>query len=458
MQSDDAAYRRTLRTIYRFTDYEKKGLAAYAPEFYNLDRVRGLLALLDNPHHKFRSVHITGTKGKGSTAAMIEAMLRAAGYRTALYTSPHLHTFRERIRAKGEMISEAEVVRWMDAMQPALAHIPGITTFEVMTGLAFAWFAEQKVEWAVLEVGLGGRLDATNVVLPAVAVITSISLDHTGILGDTAAKIAMEKAGIIKPAVPVVSAPQIDEALAVIEATCRQQGSPLTLVGRDWTWGLLRVNGSARHGQGRQGQSFALYHGPQAVGEFWIPLLGDFQLVNATTAVATVSLLAETGVSLPSEAVGRGLRAVQWPGRLEILAHAPLLIADSAHNGDSAHKLRAALRDLFEYRRLIVVLGASGDHVTPALLEALLSGANRAIATQSRHPRAAEPGWIKGQAAALGFCLETSESVPQALDMALAEAGPDDLICCTGSVFVAAEARIAWFVRQGLPLPPTDPF
>jgi dihydrofolate synthase/folylpolyglutamate synthase len=458
MQPDKAAYRKTLRYIYRFTDYEKRGLAAYAPEFYNLDRMRHLLTLLNNPHRKFQSVHITGTKGKGSTAAMIEAMLRAAGYRTALYTSPHLHTFRERIRTNGGMISEAEVIRLIGEMRPLLAKIPGITTFEVMTGLAFAWFADQGVEWAVLEVGLGGRLDATNVVMPAVAVITSISLDHTGILGDTHAKIAAEKAGIIKPGVPVVSAPQTDEAMAVIEDACRRQGSPLTLVGRDWTWEEAGVNGSARHGEGRAGQSFVLYRGPQLIGSFWIPLLGSFQLVNATTAVAAVSLLREAGAPVPLTAMRDGLRLVQWQGRLEILGHAPLVIADSAHNGDSAQKLMAALQTLFEYRRLIVVLGASSDHVTPALLEALLGGTDRVIVTKTHHPRAASPAWIQERAAEQGFRVETSASVREALDRALADADADDLICCTGSVFVAAEARTAWFVRQGLPLPPSDPF
>ncbi len=457
MHRQDTAYRETLKYIYHFTDYERRGLAAYAPEFYNLDRMRRLLGLLGDPHQSFRSVHITGTKGKGSTAAMIESVLRAAGYRTALYTSPHLHTFRERIRANGAMIAEAEVMRLIEDMRPLVEQIEGITTFEVMTGLAFAWFAEQGVEWAVLEVGLGGRLDATNVVLPAVSVITSISLDHTGILGDTQAKIAAEKAGIIKPGVPVVSAPQTDEALAVIETACREQGSALTLVGRDWTWEGVAVNGAAHHAEGREGQSFTLRHGPAKVGEFWIPLLGSFQVLNATTAVAALSLAAEAGAQVPLDAIREGLRSVRWQGRVEILGRAPLLIADSAHNGDSAHKLMTALRTLFDYRQLIVVLGASSDHVTPALLEGLLAGADRAIATKTHHPRAASPDWIQERAAEQGFEMETSPSVPEALEMALAAAGADDLICCTGSVFVAAEARVAWFVRQGLPLPPADP-
>jgi dihydrofolate synthase/folylpolyglutamate synthase len=442
-------YRDTLRYIYHFTDYERRGLAAYAPEFYNLERVHRLLALLGDPQERFQVVHIAGTKGKGSTAAMIESVLRAAGYRTALYTSPHLHTFRERILTKGALIPEADVIRLVEEMRPLLSQVPGITTFEVMTGMAFVWFAEREVEWAVLEVGLGGRLDATNVVNPAVAVITSISLDHTGILGDTHAKIAAEKAGIIKPGVPVVSSPQSDEALAVIEATCQQHGAPLTLVGRDWTWKAGEAD--------LDGQTFVIRRGPQLVGEFWIPLLGAYQLLNATTAVATLSQLERNGVTVPQAAMRQGLQAVRWQGRLEILNRAPVLVADSAHNGDSARKLMAALRELVDFRRLIVVFGASTDHVTPALLEGLLSGADRVIATKARHPRAARPTWIQARAAELGFEMDLSGSVPQALDLALADAGPDDLVCCTGSVFVAAEARVAWFALQGLLLPPSDP-
>ena len=273
-------YQDALAYIYSLTDYEQKGFAAYAPEFYDLDRMRRLLALLGDPQDQFRAVHITGTKGKGSTAAMIESVLRAAGHSTGLFTSPHLHTFRERIRVGGRLISEGAVVRMLQDIRPAVEQIPDITTFEVMTGLAFAWFAEQGVTWAVLEVGLGGRLDATNVVIPAVAVITSISRDHMAVLGESLAEIATEKAGIIKERVPVVSAPQADEALNVIEGTCRLKDAPLTLVGRDWTWQI----GNA----GVDGQSFTAFHGAQTVGEFRIPLLGEYQVSNATTALAVL--------------------------------------------------------------------------------------------------------------------------------------------------------------------------
>ena len=442
-------YRDALACIYGFTDYEKRGFAVYAPQFYNLERMRRLLALLGDPQRTFRAVHIAGTKGKGSTAAMIESILRAAGYRSGLYTSPHLHTFRERIQVKGSLIPEADVVRLVAQIKPLVNQVADITTFEIITGLAFAWFAEQGVEWAVLEVGLGGRLDATNVVTPVVAVITSISYDHTAILGDTLTQIATEKAGIIKSDVPVVSAPQTGEALAVIKSTCRRRDAPLTLVGCDWTWQAGPAD--------LDGQMFTIRHGQDSLEGLWLPLLGAHQQVNATTSVAALSVLREAGAIVSQEAIRQGLRAVYWPGRLEILGRAPLVVADSAHNGDSAQKLMAALRALCDFRRLIMILGASTDHVTPELMGTLLSEAQRAIATRARHPRAADPAWLQAQAAQLGFRLEVTESVPQALELALDGAGPEDLICCAGSMFVAAEARVAWFVLQGMALPPSDP-
>jgi dihydrofolate synthase/folylpolyglutamate synthase len=347
------------------------------------------------------------------------------------------------------MIPEADVIRLIQEMRPMLERVEGITTFEVMTGLAFTWFARQAAEWAVLEVGLGGRLDATNVVTPAVAVITSISRDHTAILGDTHAQIAAEKAGIIKPGVPVVSAPQSQEALSVIEATCRQENAPLTLVGRDWTWQAGSAN--------VHGQSFVVCTDREVLGDFWLPLLGAYQLLNATTALAAISELEKQNVTVPVAAMRAGLETICWPGRLEVLGREPLVIVDSAHNGSSARKLSAALRDLFDFRRLSMVVGASTDHITPGLLEGLLFGAYRGIATQARHPRAARPSWIQAQAAELGFDLEVCATVPEALEMALEGACAADLICCTGSVFVAAEARAAWFAREGMTLPPSDP-
>jgi len=444
-----SAYRDALSYLYSFTDYEKRGFAAYAPEFYDLDRVRHLLALLGEPHRAFRAVHIAGTKGKGSTAAMIESVLRAAGYRTALYTSPHLHSFRERIQVAGDLIPEADVIRLVDETRPLVSQVEDVTTFEIITCLAFAWFAEQGAEWAVVEVGLGGRLDATNVLDPEVTVITPISYDHVAILGDTLTQIATEKAGIIKPGVPLVCAPQPDEALATIRDVSEQRGAPLTLVGRDWTWGPGATD--------LDGQAFTVRSGGWEELALNLPLLGEHQLVNATTAIAAIALLVQGGLRVPASALREGFQAVRWPGRFEVLGRDPLVVADGAHNGDSARKLVAAVQAMGGFRDLIVVLGGSTDHLTPDLMGALLSGASQAIATQASHPRSATPAWIQAQAAELGYSMEVSETVAQALDMALAEAAPQDLICCTGSLFVAGDARLAWLMRQGMPLPPIDP-
>ena len=444
-----SSYRDALIYLYSFTDYEKRGFAAYAPEFYNLDRVRQLLVLMGEPQRTFRAVHIAGTKGKGSTAAMIESVLRTAGHRTALYTSPHLHSFRERIQVAGELIPEEGVVRLVAEMRPLVSQVEDITTFEIITCLAFAWFAEQAVEWAVVEVGLGGRLDATNVLDPDLTVITPISYDHVAILGETLTQIAGEKAGIIKPGVPLVCAPQPDEALATIRDVCEDQGAPLTLVGSDWTWrpGAADLDG----------QAFTVRHGGREELELYLPLLGEHQVVNATTAIAAITLLVQGGLLVPASALREGLGTVRWPGRLEILGRDPVVVVDGAHNGDSARKLIAALKAMGGYRDLIVVVGGSADHLTPELMGALLSGAARAIATQASHPRSATPAWIQERAAELGFHVEVSETVAQALDLALAKADPQDLICCTGSLFVAGDAREAWFSRQGVSLPPSDP-
>jgi dihydrofolate synthase/folylpolyglutamate synthase len=334
-------------------------------------------------------------------------------------------------------------------MQPLVAQVEDVTTFEIITCLAFAWFANEGTDWAVVEVGLGGRLDATNVLAPEVAIISPISYDHVAILGDTLAKIAAEKAGIIKGGVPVVSAPQPAEALAVIRDVCEREGAPLTLVGRDWTWesGVADLDG----------QAFIIQHGIQDRFELRLPLLGEHQLVNAATAVAALSILKEDGLEIPARALRAGMWAVRWPGRLEILGRGPFVVADGAHNGDSARKLIAALHALGDFEELILVLGGSADHLTADLLDALLPAAARIIAAQSSHPRAVSAAWIQARAAELGFHIEATESVAEALELALAEAGPQDLICCTGSLFVAADARAAWFAHQGMPIPARDP-
>ena len=444
-------YKQTLEYIYSFTDYEKLKGYRYTPQDFNLDRVERLLALLGNPHRSFPSVHIAGTKGKGSTAAMIESILRAAGYRTGLYTSPHLHTFRERIRVNGRLITEEDVINGIEKLRPVVEQAEGLTTFEIITALGFHIFSREKVDIAVVEVGLGGRLDATNVITPLVSVITSLSFDHTYLLGNTLASIAKEKAGIIKPRTPVVSAPQKPEALAVIEAKCQEKGAPLILTGRDWVWQPLEADTT--------GQRFraARLNPPGFCQELWIPLLGRYQLANATVALAAVDQLRQQGLTVPDEAVAEGMRRVHWPGRLEILQKEPLLIVDGAHNVDSAAKLARGLQELFQWERFTLIFGASSDKDIPGMLKQLLPLADKALFTRAHHPRATPPDELVEVAKSLGYGGTSVSSVKDATWRALAEARPKDLICATGSLFLVAEAREAWAELTGHRTPERDP-
>lgn len=439
-------YRDSLAYLYSYTNYERKGMPKYTLAHYDLARIETLLARLGNPHRTFKSLLIAGTKGKGSTAAFAESMLRAAGYRTGLYTSPHLHTFRERIQLQGELISEADVVRLTEMLKPHLEAIAGLTAFEAITAMAFCAFAEASVQVAVLEVGLGGRLDATNITHPDVAVITSISYDHTQLLGDTLTLIAREKAGIIRPGALVVSAPQVPEAMTMIEEVCVGHNAQLTVVGEaDYRW----LPGRAT----LHGQSFEMQN-----ERYWIPLLGRHQLANAVTALAAMDGVQQrAGLEVPLSARRAGLQATRWPGRLEILGRDPYVVVDSAHNGDSANKLQVALHDFFPGRRVILVFGASSDHPFADALAELLPAAKRVFVTRSRHPRAAAPEMLAETVSQLGRRAEITYSVPEAIQVALQNARPNDLVCITGSIFTVADGREFWCQYKGLPLPPTDP-
>ena len=443
------AYQAALHYLYSFTDYEKQSGYSYSPDRFDLARVSKLFNLLDNPHHAFQSVHIAGTKGKGSTAAMIASILRQAGYRTALYTSPHLHTFRERIQIDGHMISEGDVVAGVERLQ-AVDQVPGITTFELITALALDYAARQKAGLAVLEVGMGGRLDATNVVTPILSVITSLSYDHMIYLGHTLSEIAAEKAGIIKPGVPVVSAPQVPEAQFVIERTAAERGAALTVIGRDWCWQSVRSSA--------EGQQFMAWpsSAPSARQTYSLPLLGQHQQVNATTALATIAQLRAQGIQLADPAIHAGLEAVCWPGRLEVLGRRPWVIVDGAHNGDSMQKLCAALAGLFPHTRAILILGVSADKDIDSMLDAILPAVDQVLVTRAHHPRAADPATLAERIATRGTRVRTV-SLDQALETALGLAGEDDLICATGSLFLVADLRTAWFRYSQKPLPPSDP-
>ncbi len=415
-------YSEALIYLNQFVNYERTRPQRYAPETLSLDRMNDLLDRLGRPERTFRTIHIAGTKGKGSTAAMIEACLRAAGYRTGLYTSPHLHTFRERIRVNGAYISREEFTQLVDDVEPHLKAVEGVTWFEVVTTLAFMFFARSQIDAAVLEVGLGGRFDATNVVTPIVSVITSLSMDHMNLLGSTIEQIAFEKAGIIKPHIPVVSAPQVPEALDVIRRVARARGAKL------------------------------IVSHPEEVASFPVvrlPLLGAHQWVNARVAVNALRVANERGLTISHEAVRQGLETVKWPGRLEVLSRDPLVVVDGAHNGDSAQKLSAALREVFHLDRWTLIVGISADKDIPAILDGLLPIAQHVIVTQASNSRAASVEALGAQVSHRGLELTPASNVAEALEIALNDRAP---LIITGSLFTVADARAAWFKRMGLPL------
>lgn len=412
---------------------------------WSLDRLRVLLARLGDPHKSFPSLLIAGTKGKGSTAALCESILREAGHKTGLYTSPHLHSFRERILLGGELITEENLVALANKLKPYFESTPGLTAFELITTVAFVAFADANIDAAVVEVGLGGRLDATNAIDPTVAVITSISYDHTLILGETLALIAREKAGIIRPGALVISAPQVDEAMQMIEEVCQGRRAQLVVVDRDWEW---------TEGQyGLDGQRFTVDG-----QSYRLPLIGQHQMVNAITAMAAIEGFVDlTNLQVSPEAVKAGIANVRWLGRLEILNRQPDLVVDSAMNGDSAEKLVQALNHYFPGRKVTLIFGASHDHPATDMLKILLPASDQIFVTASRHSRAEKPENLAAMAAAMGYEVTPVPEVPLVLEQALASTGQDDVICAVGSLFLVADVREAWLRRNGLDLPPIDP-
>lgn len=462
-------YKDAYNYINSFTDFERiPGLNA-SIENDGLERVQLLMRLLGRPQRSFRSIIVAGTKGKGSVSAMLDSVLRQAGHKTALFTSPHLHTYRERIRIDGEMISTDDVVRLVNKIRPVVERISFLeeptlmpTTYELTVALAFLFFQERGIDIAVLEVGLGGRLDAVNVCDPLVSVITSISLDHTQVLGETIGEIASEKAGIIKQNGHVVTAPQVPEAMNQINKVAAEHNAKVSVVGRDIyisTDHLPEIvfdDAGVPLYQAFNVRSESEGGTPGIRMRLKMPLLGSHQQVNATVALSVLRLLVQLGIEVEEKAVVEGLLNVQWPGRLEVVHRSPIVIVDAAHNTDSMSKLNQALAELFHRQRIIVVLGVSSDKDIAGIVQELCVGANsflglaieRVIVTKSEHPRAAEPDEVAQHVEKQGVTVEIRENVAEALQQAEAVAatlgsteygGP--VVVVTGSLFIVAEAR-----------------
>jgi len=438
------SYPDALAWIYGIGDTERSGVFVRDRED-NLARMRALLELLDNPERAYTVTHIAGTKGKGSTAALLAAILQAAGVRTGLYTSPDLHTFRERMRVDGTLIDEAEVVRLLPRLQEAMARrdrtMGPLITYDVATALAMLYFREAAAQHVVLEVGLGGRLDATNVVWPPSLLatgISSISYDHMETLGHTLGEIAGEKAGIVKAGVPVVTSAQADEAVTVIERIATERGAPFVRVGPSGTAGCAYTYMPG--GATSDGQTFAVRTPLGEYRDLRLGLLGEHQLENATLALALGEHLREAGLPIDEEAIRQGLAQARWPGRLQVVAREPWVVVDGAHNADSFARMFAALRRHLAFDRLILVLGVFADKdLSGIAAEVARAQVALVVATTSPSPRTAAPEALAAvlHAAAPQLEVRTVENSSAAIAQALEAASPRDLVCVAGSVYLA---------------------
>lgn len=444
--SDDFVYQRTLDYLYSFVDYSLTKAHRLAQANFDLSRMVELMHCLGDPHLAYPSIHVAGTKGKGSVTAMCSSILRAGGYRTGMYTSPHLEDYTERIQVNGHPIPRSDLVELVERIKPHVELIPQLTTFEITTALAFLYFKEMGVDAAVIEVGLGGRLDATNIIAPVVSVITSISYDHTQVLGNTLTAIATEKCGIIKPSLPVVSAPQDPEAMAVIENIAGERNAPLSVVGHDILARPIQRTMNHQVVEFRLPAENDMPVNEEALRRFEVvlPLLGDHQVENAAVAYLAIDRFRQNALPISDDQIRDGFSKTYWPGRFEILNQNPSLVFDCAHNLESCHQLSLTLQTMFPDHKILLIFGASEDKDIDGMFKELLPFVERAILTKSFHPRAISPYLLEQKVKRANIPTQVIENVADAVQQALAMVSEQQVILVTGSIFVVAEARHAW--------------
>ena len=425
-----------------------------------LERVEAMLELLGNPHQGTRFIHVAGTNGKGSTAAMLASILRAAGYSVGLYTSPYLLSFTNRMAVNNTDIDHGELVGLVERIKPIVKQLQNDselghpTEFEVVTVLALAYFALSEVDLVVLEVGLGGRLDATNIVTPLISIITNISLEHTDVLGSTIEEIAFEKAGIIKQGKPLITAAEDQRALGVFEKRCQDLDCLYYRVLPPREVGEQPVNQrpfSMIKKITEDGQFFDYYGFKSEQPDLFISLRGKYQLLNAATALAAVELLEEDGFTVSRAAILKGLAETSWPGRLELLQKEPLVIMDGAHNPAAMEKLAEAVPLYFEYKHLVLVIGMLADKDTAAMLKYILPLSDSVVFTRPLLPRAADPQTI-ADFALNHFKLVKDyyviEEHQEALEKAFELAEPEDAILVTGSLYTVSDIRAYYLISK----------
>lgn len=414
---------------------DKKGTANMLP----------LLARLGNPHKKLRAFHVAGTNGKGSICALLDSALQEAGYRTGLYTSPHLERFNDRMRLCGRPISDlrlAEVTSEVAAQVEILRRMEVRPTFfEICTAVAFLFFAEENVDYAIIEVGLGGRLDSTNVITPMVSLIASIGFDHMKTLGNTLAEIAGEKAGIIKPDVPVVTNPQVECVRRVFEDKCAQSGSALY----DLTAGQIRILSDDE-----RGSSFALEIADIKWPEVEIGLPGIHQAQNASCALTALTLARRMGlVDIADAQILSGFKRARWPGRLEWVGNGPAILLDGAHNGPGARTLLDYAKRHLAGRHVVLLCAMLGDKPVEDVVRQVACITNSAVVTQVSSARALEPRRLAALLEANGVSCRVKPDLPKALDDAVKMAGPDGVVLVTGSLYLVGEVRALLNVDDG---------
>jgi dihydrofolate synthase/folylpolyglutamate synthase len=436
---------KALRFLASLADYERLRIVRYTAQNFDLDRMRLLLKKLGNPHDQFRSVHVAGTKGKGSTCAMVAAMLRGAGYKVGLYSSPHLTDIRERIVVDGQMISQADFGRLVKHIEPVVGRVkPTPTYFDVLTAVAFKHFAEQKVDIAVVETGLGGRLDSTNVLSPEVTAVTSRSKDHSGQLGAALSHIAAEKGGIFKagiPALTVIQPPEVEEAL---RRSAEKAGAPFDITGKtiEFSYRFEATRMLGPHNR------VCLTTAQTRFEHLAVPLVGEHQAVNCGLALSIIDKLKTRGIAINDSRAMEGLAKVTIPGRMEMVSQAPRVLVDGAHNAASLDALMKAVGQHIPCDSIVVIFGCCSDKDIPGMLQRITSGADKVIFTPVNNIRTADAEELAGQYTELyGKMAQVAPSLEAALAIANRAVTKEDLIVITGSFYLVGEAKQLFAAR-----------
>jgi dihydrofolate synthase/folylpolyglutamate synthase len=401
-----------------------------------LDTIKRILNALGNPQNDFKSIHVAGTNGKGSVASALSAILLESGYRVGLYTSPHLVRFNERIRINNHQISNEDVVKTYQAVKRVHHGRRSPTFFEFTTAMALYQFSRQKVDWAVVETGMGGRYDATNVIRPTITIITNVSLEHRQYLGNTLAAITREKAGIIKNRTPLITAVRQSKAQSIIRQVARKKSAPVY---------TLRKNFKTR--RNRPGE-FSYYGIENTWPHMQTALLGDHQIENAALALAASELLIKSGAKIILDNIQKGLKKMRWPGRLEIVSEHPLIILDGAHNLIAARNLAKFLSENLVHRRITLVVGILDDKPYESMLKSLLPVCSRAIITRAKTERALDPQRLYSTALKVISDVSIVPDVAAAFRQAIKTARPNEVICVAGSLYVVGEAKEA--IEKGI--------